>query len=129
MTYVITANCTRDFECIEACPVDRIHPHKDAEGAEEPQMLFINPDECIDCGACEPICPAGAIFTEDDLPEEWKGFTEINKQYYEDPAAAEAAVAAFRAGAYIRPLRGQPRRGLSRFSSRCAQHLHWQAQG
>ena len=99
MTYVITANCTRDFECIEACPVDCIHPHKDAEGGEAPKMLFINPDECIDCGACEPICPAGAIFTEDDLPEEWKGFTEINKLYYEDPAAAEAAVAAYRAGA------------------------------
>jgi ferredoxin len=96
MTYVVTANCTRDAECVEACPVDCIHPRKDEDGFAAGALLYINPDECIDCGACEPICPASAIFTEDDRPEEWKSFTEINRLYYQDAAAAEAAVQAFR---------------------------------
>jgi len=59
-------------------------------------MLYVNPDECIDCGACEPVCPAEAIFSEDNLPEEWQPFTEINRLYYQDAAAAEAAALAHR---------------------------------
>ena len=64
MTYVITEACVdiKDKACIEECPVDCIY-----EGA---RMLFIHPDECVDCGACEPVCPVEAIFYEDDLPEE-----------------------------------------------------------
>ncbi|MEN3333501.1 MAG: hypothetical protein V7641_2866 [Blastocatellia bacterium] len=96
MTYVITANCTRDAECVAACPVDCIHPRKDESGFEEGLLLYINPDECVDCGACEPICPAEAIFAEDNVPEEWQPFAEINRLYYEDPAAAEAALQAYR---------------------------------
>ena len=46
-------------------------------------MLYIDPDECIDCGACEPECPVEAIFAEEDLPEEWSRFTEINAKYFE----------------------------------------------
>ena len=49
------------------------------EGAE---MLYIHPDECIDCGACEPACPVQAIFTEDDTPEQWRHFIAINADYY-----------------------------------------------
>ena len=46
-------------------------------------MLYIDPDECIDCGACEPECPVEAIFVEEDLPNEWSRFTEINAKYFE----------------------------------------------
>jgi ferredoxin len=81
MTYIITAPCidVKDKSCVEVCPVDCIHP---TDGEGEP-ILYIDPDECIDCGACEPECPVEAIFAEDDLPEEWSRFTEINAKYFE----------------------------------------------
>ena len=53
-------------------------------------MLFIDPEECIDCGACEPTCPVSAIFAEDDLPEEQELFLEINRLWYENREAARA---------------------------------------
>ena len=49
-----------------------------------PNQLFIHPDECIDCGACEPVCPVTAIFTEDEVPEQSKQFIELNKQFFVD---------------------------------------------
>ena len=81
MTYIIAAPCidVRDKSCVDVCPVDCIHP---TDGEGEP-MLYIDPDECIDCGACEPECPVEAIFAEEDLPEEWSQFTEINAKYFE----------------------------------------------
>jgi ferredoxin len=81
MTYIIAEPCidVRDKSCVDVCPVDCIHP---TDGEGEP-MLYIDPDECIDCGACEPECPVEAIFTEEDLPEEWSRFTEINANYFE----------------------------------------------
>ena len=80
MTYVIAQPCidVKDKACVEVCPVDCIHPI-DGEGVDQ---LFIDPDECIDCGACEPECPVEAIFTEEDLPEEWSHFTKINAYYF-----------------------------------------------
>jgi ferredoxin len=81
MTYIIAEPCidVKDKACVEVCPVDCIHP---TDGEGEP-MLYIDPDECIDCGACEPECPVEAIFAEEDLPEEWNHFTEINAKYFE----------------------------------------------
>jgi ferredoxin len=81
MAYVIAAPCieVKDKACVEVCPVDCIHP---ADGSGEP-LLFINPDECIDCGACEPECPVEAIFAEEDLPEEWQPYAQVNAQYFE----------------------------------------------
>jgi NAD-dependent dihydropyrimidine dehydrogenase PreA subunit len=81
MTYVIAEPCldVKDKSCVEVCPVDCIHP---TDGEGEP-ILYIDPDECIDCGACEPECPVEAIFAEEDLPEEWIHFTEINAKYFE----------------------------------------------
>ena len=78
---VVTDPCigTKDTACVDVCPVDCIHP---TDGEGEP-ILYIDPDECIDCGACEPECPVEAIFAEDDLPEEWSRFTEINAKYFE----------------------------------------------
>ena len=81
MTYIIAEPCldVKDKACVEVCPVDCIHP---IDGEGEP-ILYIDPDECIDCGACEPECPVEAIFAEEDLPEEWNRFTEINAKYFE----------------------------------------------
>ena len=90
MTYVITEPCidVKDQSCVEVCPVDCIHAD------EEDRILFISPDECIDCGACEPACPVTAIFSEDDVPEEWEAYTEVNALWFEDKAAAREKVLA-----------------------------------
>jgi ferredoxin len=68
---------------VDVCPCDCIHPLKDeAEFSTSPQ-LYINPDDCIDCGACIPVCPVSAIFPIEDLPKKWNGFAEINARGYE----------------------------------------------
>jgi ferredoxin len=56
------------------------------------RMLYIEPDECIDCGACEPECPVEAIFTEEDVPDEWKPYTEINVQWFNDKETARSRI-------------------------------------
>jgi len=91
MTYTITSPCidVQDQACVEVCPVDCIHFD---EGDDK--MLYINPDECIDCGACEPACPVTAIFAEDDVPADQSAFKEINVLWFSDKAAARAKVAA-----------------------------------
>src|SRR5258708_34110326 len=78
MAYVIAEPCigTKDAACVDACPVDCIHPKKDEPQFEGADMLFIDPVECIDCGACVPVCPVSAIFALDALPEKWKEYTE-----------------------------------------------------
>ena len=76
MPYVITEPCigTQDKSCVEVCPVDCIHPGEN--------QLFINPDECIECAACEPACPVNAIFLDVDVPDKWKEFTLKNAEFY-----------------------------------------------
>ena len=95
MTYVITTPCidVQDQACVEVCPVDCIHFD---EG--EDRMLYINPDECIDCGACEPACPVTAIFAEDDVPADQSAFKVINVDWYSDKASVRAKVAAIKPG-------------------------------
>jgi ferredoxin len=68
MAFVITDPCigTKDAACVDVCPVDCIHPRKDEPEFEQTPMLFIHPEECIDCGACVPACPVAAIY---DSPE------------------------------------------------------------
>jgi NAD-dependent dihydropyrimidine dehydrogenase PreA subunit len=90
MTYVITDPCidVLDKSCVEVCPVDCIHYE---EGTD--RKLFIDPDECIDCGACEPVCPVTAIFAEDDVPPDQAVYTEIDALWFKDPEAARAKVA------------------------------------
>ena len=89
MTFVITQPCVdvQDQSCVEVCPVDCIHYE---EGSD--RMLYIEPEVCIDCGACEPACPVSAIFDEADLPEDQKHFLEINTLWFSDAAAARAQV-------------------------------------
>jgi ferredoxin len=85
MAYIIAEPCIseKDRSCIDVCPVDCIH--------ETEKMLVIDPEECIDCGACEPECPVEAIFPEDSLPAKWASFAVVNAAW---GAGGEAAVAA-----------------------------------
>ncbi|MFT4710751.1 MAG: ferredoxin [Bacteroidia bacterium] len=84
MPHIIAEPCvnTKDTACAEVCPVDCIHPLKDEEEYAEAKMLYINPDECIDCGACIPECPVDAIFEEEDLPAQWSEYTQLNEDFY-----------------------------------------------
>ncbi len=88
MAYVIAEPCigVKDTACVDACPVDCIHPGKHEAEFGEAAQLYINPLECIDCGACVPVCPVAAIFAQDDLPEKWAKFAASNAGHY----AAEA---------------------------------------
>jgi ferredoxin len=63
--------------------VDCIHPRKDEPKFAEAAQLFISPVECIDCGACVPVCEASAIYSLDELPESHKNYAELNAQYYQ----------------------------------------------
>ena len=82
MTYVITETCinVKDRSCVDVCPVDCIHPRVEEDKGEV--QLYIDPNECIDCGACEPACPVTAIFAEDDVPADQQQFTAMNADYY-----------------------------------------------
>jgi len=84
MAYVIADPCigVKDASCVDACPVDCIHPTKAESKFEMAEMLYIDPVECIDCGACVPVCPVSAIFALEDLPEKWDSFTQKNAEYY-----------------------------------------------
>jgi ferredoxin len=84
MAYVIAEPCigTKDNSCVEVCPVDCIHPTTDEPDYDKVEMLYIDPDECIDCDACVEACPVDACFAEDQLPEEWGNFTQINADYF-----------------------------------------------
>lgn len=84
MTYIIAEPCigTKDTACVDVCPVDCIHPTSDESAFEEAEMLYIDPDTCIDCGLCVDECPVQAIFPEEDLPEEWSKYEKINADWY-----------------------------------------------
>jgi ferredoxin len=84
MAYIICEPCvgTKDTACVDACPVDCIHPKKDEAEFEAATMLYIHPEECIDCGACEPACPVTAIFPEDNVPEQWQNYISLNYEHY-----------------------------------------------
>ncbi|HEY1219436.1 MAG: ferredoxin family protein [Bryobacteraceae bacterium] len=82
MAYVITDTCTKDKLCIEACPVDCIHPKEDEPGFADVPHLYISPVDCIDCGACIPVCPTNSIYTLEDLPAELASFAEANAAHY-----------------------------------------------
>jgi NAD-dependent dihydropyrimidine dehydrogenase PreA subunit len=82
MAYVITDTCTKDELCVQACPVDCIHPKQDEDGFAETPQLYVNPADCIDCGACIPVCPTNSIYTLDELPVESARFAELNAAHY-----------------------------------------------
>jgi NAD-dependent dihydropyrimidine dehydrogenase PreA subunit len=76
MTYVIALPCVDvlDRACVEECPVDCIY--------EGDRSLYIHPDECVDCGACEPVCPVEAIYYDADLPERWLPHLQDNERFF-----------------------------------------------
>jgi NAD-dependent dihydropyrimidine dehydrogenase PreA subunit len=76
VTYVIAQPCVdvKDRACVDECPVDCIY--------EGPRSLYIQPEECVDCGACEPVCPTQAIYYEDDLPAEWADYIAVNSDFF-----------------------------------------------
>ena len=78
MAYIVAEPCIKCkyTDCVAVCPVDCFY--------EGENMLVIHPDECIDCGACEPECPADAIFEEDELPPKWAEFVELNAKLSEE---------------------------------------------
>lgn len=84
VAFVIAEPCidVKDTACVDACPVDCIRPKRDESDFSDTTMLFINPIQCIDCGACVPVCPVSAIFAEGDLPEKWDHFMKINADHY-----------------------------------------------
>lgn len=84
MPFIITDPCigTKDSACVDVCPVDCIHPRKDEPEFEKTSMLYIHPDECIDCGACVPACPVAAIYdSTDSTPPSQKALIEANAVY------------------------------------------------
>ena len=86
MAYIICEPCidVKDTACVDVCPVDCIHPRKDEAAFATSRMLYIHPDECIDCGACVPACPVNAIFTLEDTPAEWSSYIDQNRAFFED---------------------------------------------
>jgi NAD-dependent dihydropyrimidine dehydrogenase PreA subunit len=80
MAYIIAEPCVnvKDGACIDVCPVDCIYTRA------EDNMMYIEPDECIDCAACEPVCPVTAIFVEDQVPAEWESYIALNRDYFHD---------------------------------------------
>lgn len=96
MAFVITQPCLGcvDASCVEVCPVDCIHGPLPVEEIRQIQLdgdeallanvqLYIDPQICIDCGACEPECPVEAIFEEFDVPEKWQEYIQLNADFYQ----------------------------------------------
>jgi len=76
MTHVVTKPCfgCKYTDCVVVCPVECFH--------EGEQMLYIDPEECIDCGACVPVCPTESIFELDEVPEDKQEFIAKNAAYF-----------------------------------------------
>ncbi len=93
MAYVITDRCAplKDQSCTEVCPVDCIHPSEFSDGPEAfhaASQLYIDPNVCIDCAACVPVCPVDAIAFASDLPADDLRFIEINRAYFDRDGAS-----------------------------------------
>jgi NAD-dependent dihydropyrimidine dehydrogenase PreA subunit len=107
MPFIITDPCidTKDTACVDVCPVDCIHPRKDEPEFEQTRMLYIHPEECIDCGACVPACPVAAIYdSPDSTPASQKDLIEANFIYRNgDAGTIEQAEAIVKAHADANP--------------------------
>jgi len=95
MAFVIAEPCTdvMDQACVRACPVACIHFE-----AGKDRKLYIDPNECIDCGACVPVCPVNAIYADYELPTPWRTYADIDALWFRDKEAARARAAAMKDG-------------------------------
>jgi NAD-dependent dihydropyrimidine dehydrogenase PreA subunit len=82
VAHVITATCLKDNLCVDACPSEAIHPLKSEPAWETVPQLYINPDDCMDCGGCVAECPTNSIYPADELPADKLDAAEKNAAYY-----------------------------------------------
>ena len=82
MAYVITDNCLKDELCAQACPVDCIHPRSEEGDFAAATQMYVNPAECIDCGACVPACTSDAIFALDEVPADKQASIDANAAFF-----------------------------------------------
>jgi ferredoxin len=85
MAWVISRLCRDclDMSCVEVCPVDCIYEYTGSDDETFPEQLYIDPEECINCGVCEPECPWEAIFEDEQVPEIFEEDTAINSRLLE----------------------------------------------
>ena len=95
MAYVIAEPCigTKDNSCVEVCPVDCIHPTPDEPDYDKVEMLYIDPEECIDCDACVEACPVDAIFADFEVPEKHAYARELNAEFFAERSTEERTAA------------------------------------
>jgi NAD-dependent dihydropyrimidine dehydrogenase PreA subunit len=82
MAHVITDTCKKDNLCLDTCPSEAIRPSKDEAEWETVPQLYINPEECMDCGACVSVCPTNSIFPAEDLTDDMAHFAASNANYF-----------------------------------------------
>lgn len=83
MAFVIAAPCVADYSCVEICPVDCISPKPHEASFDGTEQLYIDPERCINCRACVDACPVMAIYEDSCLPDRWKHYAEINRDYFD----------------------------------------------
>lgn len=105
MAYVITEECVdiQDKSCMQECPADCIF--------EGQRMTYINPDLCIDCGACVTACPVDAVFYDAELPAEKMHFLDINERFFEETATPKSGRKAGKIAHDVDIIASLPRRG------------------
>ena len=84
MPHVIAEPCiaNKKCACMAVCPVDSIHPTQEEAAFEYEEMLYIDPESCIDCGLCVDECSKNAVFPDDELPDKWKSYQQRNAEYF-----------------------------------------------
>lgn len=83
MAYVVTDACIKDFVCVEQCVTLAIAPSAGDPAAPTATQVYVNPEECIDCGSCAAVCEQNAIYAESDLPAGKEEFAAQNRAWFQ----------------------------------------------
>lgn len=83
MAYAITSACVADYGCVDACPVNCIHPRPEDAAYDGIEQLYINPDVCINCAACVDACPVEAIYEDLKVPTKYASALQTNRDYFQ----------------------------------------------